>query len=68
MCFNGQELVGFAGQVHYLHLVETILDEATIFFWEDETTTLTKALGSIGMVLVVKSNVYCHFCLFLFLM
>lgn len=32
MCINGQELVGFAGQVHYVHLVETILDEATIFF------------------------------------
>jgi hypothetical protein len=28
--FNGQELIGLAGQVNYLHLVETKLDDATI--------------------------------------
>lgn len=59
--FNRQELIGFAGQVHYLHLVETQLDDATIFFRpEDETTTSMKRLYALTRVSGLSSLLCYH--------
>jgi hypothetical protein len=48
--FLFQELPGFAGQVHFLHLVETKLDDATILFVQGRDDDIYAALACTSVV------------------